>query len=297
MRVDRHGVGTLARTDRLPDLRDKDGGRAGPGRVEVQPERFGFRNLSESVDVVDRPPPSCPQTPRRGTAHGPPPGRLAPACAGPQGRAARSRRRRLAPCARPPSPVASHRLGFLFSFFGLIDLIAILPFYLAVGVDLRTIRAFRLLRVIRILKLARYSAAVRRIHRAAVIAREEVLLFLGVALLGIYVSAVAIYYFEHAVQPEVFASIFHSLWWAVITLTTVGYGDMFSVTIGGRLQGRGAAGKRSLTGMLAGNWLLFALKDAIFSSVSWSKKNARQVSVLSRLAAGTRAIREPAYSV
>ena len=67
------------------------------------------------------------------------------------------------------------------------------------------------------------------------IAREEVLLFLGVALLGIYVSAVAIYYFEHAVQPEVFASIFHSLCWAVITLTTVGYGDMFPVTIVGRL--------------------------------------------------------------
>ena len=131
--------------------------------------------------------------------------------------------------------VASPRLGYFFSFFGLIDLIAILPFYLAVGVDLRSIRAFRLLRVIRILKLARYGAAVRRFHRAAVIAREEVILFLGVALLGIYVSAVAIYYFEHAVQPEVFASIFHSLWWAVITLTTVGYGDMFPVTLVGRL--------------------------------------------------------------
>ena len=131
--------------------------------------------------------------------------------------------------------VASSRLGFLFSFFGLIDLLAILPFYLAVGVDLRTIRAFRLLRIIRILRFVRYTAAVRRLHRAAVIAREEVLLFLGVALLGIYVSAVGVFYFEHAAQPEVFASIFHSLWWAVITLTTVGYGDAVPITIGGRL--------------------------------------------------------------
>ena len=131
--------------------------------------------------------------------------------------------------------VASSRLGFLFSFFGLIDLLAILPFYLAVGVDLRTIRAFRLLRIIRILRFVRYTAAVRRLHRAAVIAREEVLLFLGAALLGIYVSAVGVFYFEHAAQPEVFASIFHGLWWAVITLTTVGYGDAVPITIGGRL--------------------------------------------------------------
>ncbi len=64
------------------------------------------------------------------------------------------------------------------SFFGLLDLLAILPFYLGVGVDLRAVRTFRLLRLIRILKLARYSAAVRRLHRAAIIVREELVLFL-----------------------------------------------------------------------------------------------------------------------
>ena len=65
------------------------------------------------------------------------------------------------------------RLGYALSFFGLIDIAAILPFYISTGVDLRSLRAFRLLRLFRVLKLARYSAAMRRYHRAFLIAREE----------------------------------------------------------------------------------------------------------------------------
>ena len=82
--------------------------------------------------------------------------------------------------------VAEPRGQFVRSFFGLLDLVAILPFYLAVGVDLRAVRTFRLLRLIRILKLARYSAAIRRLHRAAIIVREELVLFLNVALILIF---------------------------------------------------------------------------------------------------------------
>ena len=131
--------------------------------------------------------------------------------------------------------VAEPRGQFVRSFFGLLDLVAILPFYLAVGVDLRAVRTFRLLRLIRILKLARYSAAIRRLHRAAIIVREELVLFLNVALILIFLSAVGIYYFESNSQPEHFASVFHSLWWAIVTLTTVGYGDVFPITTGGRV--------------------------------------------------------------
>ena len=131
--------------------------------------------------------------------------------------------------------VSTPRLAYVFSFFGIVDLAAILPFYLGTGVDLRSIRAFRMLRLFRIFKLARYSSAVRRFHVALHIAKEELVLFLCVTLILLYVSAVGIYYFENEAQPVQFASVFHSLWWAVTTLTTVGYGDTYPITVGGRI--------------------------------------------------------------
>ncbi|ELA9846681.1 ion transporter [Vibrio parahaemolyticus] len=130
---------------------------------------------------------------------------------------------------------AGNRVKFVFSFFGLVDLVAILPFYIATGLDLRSVRAFRLLRLVRILKLARYNAAVRRFHRAFKIAKEELTLFLAASLIILYLASVGIYYFENPVQPEAFSSIFHSLWWAVATLTTVGYGDIYPITAGGKV--------------------------------------------------------------
>lgn len=107
--------------------------------------------------------------------------------------------------------VADRKLAFVFSFFGLVDLIAIVPFYLSLGIDLRAVRAVRFLRIFRILKLARYSAAVQRLHRAFLIAREELVLFGAAALVLLYLGAVGVYYFERDVQPELLASIFHSL--------------------------------------------------------------------------------------
>ncbi|WP_269747397.1 potassium channel family protein [Imhoffiella purpurea] len=87
----------------------------------------------------------------------------------------------------------------------------------------------------RILKLARYSAAMRRFHKAFLLAREELVLFVIVASIMLYLSAVGIYYFEHEAQPEAFPSVFHSLWWAMSTLTTVGYGDVYPIAAGGRV--------------------------------------------------------------
>ncbi|SFR63962.1 ion transporter [Maribacter stanieri] len=131
--------------------------------------------------------------------------------------------------------VSDKKSKFIFSFFGIIDFLAILPFYLSLGVDLRSLRALRFLRLFRILKLMRYNKAIERFSRAISLAKEEVLLFLIVTLILIYFSAVGIYYFEHEVQPENFASIFDSLWWAIITLTTVGYGDVYPITVGGKV--------------------------------------------------------------
>lgn len=131
--------------------------------------------------------------------------------------------------------VSRHRTKFIFSFFGIIDLLAILPFYLSFGVDLRSLRALRFLRLFRILKLARYNRALNHFSRAIKSAKEEILLFIFITLILIYFSAVGIYYFENEAQPQHFSSIFDSLWWAIITLTTVGYGDVYPITVGGKV--------------------------------------------------------------
>ena len=130
---------------------------------------------------------------------------------------------------------AESRIRFIFSFYGLIDLLAILPFYLMFAVDLRSLRTIRLLRLVRLLKLARYNRAMARFGKALILAKEELVIFSFASVIVIYLAAVGIYHFEHEAQPLVYRSIFDSLWWAIATLTTVGYGDIYPVTVGGRL--------------------------------------------------------------
>lgn len=131
--------------------------------------------------------------------------------------------------------LARPRLSYVTSFYGIIDLLAILPFYLMVALNMQAVRAFRLLRLLRLFKLIRYTNAVHRFRRAFVIARDDLALFGVTALIVLYLSAIGIYHFEHEAQPDRYASVFDSLWWAVATLTTVGYGDIYPVTAGGRL--------------------------------------------------------------
>ena len=126
-------------------------------------------------------------------------------------------------------------IGYIFSFWGIIDLLAVLPFYLSLGVDLRAVRVLRLLRLVRLLKLARYTIAADRIVGALRMVREELILFYSFAFLILYLSSIGIYYFEHDAQPEKFRSVFDAMWWAAVTLTTVGYGDVYPITLGGRI--------------------------------------------------------------
>lgn len=125
-------------------------------------------------------------------------------------------------------------IKYFFSFYGIVDLLAIAPFYISLGIDLRSIRIIRVFRVFRIFKVARYSKAIQRYKVAFGMIKEELIIFLVAALLLIYISALGIYYFENEAQPEIFSSVFDSLWWAVVTFTTIGYGDVFPITMGGR---------------------------------------------------------------
>jgi voltage-gated potassium channel len=75
----------------------------------------------------------------------------------------------------------------------------------------------------------------RHFTKAMLMAKEQIILFMAITLVLIYFAAVGIYYFENEAQPEYFSSIFDSLWWSIITLTTVGYGDVYPITMGGRI--------------------------------------------------------------
>ena len=131
--------------------------------------------------------------------------------------------------------VSKKPLKYIFSFYGLIDLVAILPFYLSGVLDLRFLRAFRVLRVFRVIKLIKYSDALKRFSKAFTIVKEEIILFFIITIVLIFITSAGIYYFEHEAQPEVFKSVFHSAWWSIVTLTTVGYGDVYPITLGGRV--------------------------------------------------------------
>jgi len=131
--------------------------------------------------------------------------------------------------------LADRKLRFVFSVFGLIDLLAILPFYMSLGIDLRALRAIRLLRLFRIFKLSRFSIAGQRLGAAFVSVRAELVFFFALTAILLYLAGMGIYFCEHRAQPEVFRSVFDGLWWAVASLTTVGYGDTTPITTGGKI--------------------------------------------------------------
>lgn len=128
---------------------------------------------------------------------------------------------------------APKKLKYIFSFMGIVDLLSILPF--TFDFELQSFKAIRILTLLRFLKFLRYSKAVKRFTESFHIIREEILLFFMLTSVILFITASGIYYFENEAQPENFSSIFDSFWWSIVTLTTVGYGDIYPVTTGGRI--------------------------------------------------------------
>ena len=150
------------------------------------------------------------------------------------------------------------RLQFMISPYALIDLFAILPFYLPVVIGehgaARMLRVFRLFRLLKITRYSRSTSLITDVFRRK--SRELAITALVMSIWLVFVSTL-MYYVEHSAQPEVFSSIPASIYWGIITLTTVGYGDVVPVTSVGRALG-------SLIALLG--IAIFALPAGIFAS-------------------------------
>lgn len=140
--------------------------------------------------------------------------------------------------AEGPRGSAAKRLRYMFSPMAIIDLAAILPFFLFVlPIDTRFVRVIRLLRVLRIFKIGRYSNSIGTMGRVFKKKRDDLLVSLFViAILLVFFSNV-MYHIENVAQPGKFSNAFQTMWWGVVTITGVGYGDVYPITIAGKILG------------------------------------------------------------
>lgn len=128
-------------------------------------------------------------------------------------------------------------IKYSLSFMALIDLLAILPFYIPmiITIDLRFLRILRLTRLLRVLKINRYTKSLKLIMGVLRKKKEQLAVTIFVIVILLLLASSAMYYLETDAQPEAFPNIMASFWWAIATLTTVGYGDVYPVTVLGKI--------------------------------------------------------------
>lgn len=129
------------------------------------------------------------------------------------------------------------RLRFMFSPLMLLDLLAILPFFLPFLSESQAafMRVFRLLRIFRMTHLSRYSSSLRLLGRVVHNSREELVLTTVMLTLVLLMASSLLYFLEHPYNPKAFPDIPSTMWWGIITLTTIGYGDLVPITTAGKV--------------------------------------------------------------
>lgn len=129
-------------------------------------------------------------------------------------------------------------LKFALTPMAIIDLLAVLPFYLPfIGIDLRVLRMLRMMRIFRLFKIARYLTALSLMKRVFSKKKEELVIALIFTIFLLLMASTLMYYVENEVQPENFSSIPETMWWGIATLTTVGYGDIYPISGLGQVLG------------------------------------------------------------
>ncbi len=131
------------------------------------------------------------------------------------------------------------RLLYAVSFFGLIDFISIAPFYLPMilPIGLVMVRVLRITRIFRVFKLGRYSQSFTMMRDVFSRKKEDITIALFVLGIVLILASTGMYYAERDIQPDKFGSIPDAMWWTIVTLSTVGYGDVFPITGIGKVLG------------------------------------------------------------
>ena len=139
----------------------------------------------------------------------------------------------------PASSSVKARVNYILSFLAIVDLLAILPFYLPFifPIDLRVLRMVRLLRLLRLLKVNRYTSSLSTVGNVVKRKASQLIASMFVVIILMVMASILMYSIEFDAQPEVFQNAFSGFWWAIATMTTVGYGDIYPITIAGKALG------------------------------------------------------------
>jgi len=129
------------------------------------------------------------------------------------------------------------RIRYIFTFLAIVDLVAVLPFYIpfVISLDLRVLQTLRIARLLRLFKVNRYTRMFTAMGEVLKKRIGQLLSSMLMIFLLMIITSVLMYNFEHDAQPEKFDNAFSSFWWAMATLTTVGYGDIYPITFLGKI--------------------------------------------------------------